>query len=182
MYLGLILSFIMGCTTPKVECKKDERVVYKAIREASNEIENKYNLHFGGISEQADHNNDCKFEVIGLIFQSDHYISKTEARKIVINISEIFLTKLNTEQVRPFLTVFPFTEKNLKISVTSSMSQAKWDLSQVLTFGFSRSEVYYRYKIQNEKYKTHDVFEPFSEALKIVQDEISSPDENEASP
>ena len=169
LIFGSILNFLFGIGNEPMKTENKFQVVHQAMNEAAKEIQTKYNLNFGGISEQTDKDNNNKYEHIGLMFNSSQYISKEEARKIVLGINEIFLSKLNTERVKPYLTVFPFTEKNIHTCITFRISKKNWDHSQISTFGFHFGKVFYWYDIPNEKYKTRKEEESYSEALKILE-------------
>lgn len=169
--MALFLSFIFGCGSCVSQEINDKRVIHNSLKEAADEIQNKYNLYFGGISEKGDKENNNKYIEIGLIFSSKRYLSKNEARKMTLDMAKIILSRLNTEKNKPFLTVYPFTEKNIDISVTLNISKQNWDYSQIAFFGILNDKIYYWYKIPNEMYNKRREYEFFPEAQRIVEDE-----------
>ena len=166
--IGFIFSLFMGSGNSSEEIN-DERLVHYAIKEAANEVQAKYGFSFAGISERGDKENDDKYEIIGFFFHSKRYVSKEEAREITIDIVNILLKKLNTPKIQPFLTVYPFSEKNLEVGVTFQIPKKNWDYSQVAFFGLNTNRVYFWYKVPNTKYGLREEYEPYDEALKKLE-------------
>jgi hypothetical protein len=171
--LGLILSFLIGSSFFGAEkTSEKKKVVHAAIQEAVIDIQKKYGLQLAGILEEGDKENENKYKVIGIYLVSKRYLSKREARKTILDMSKIFLEKLNTEQVQKYLTVTPFTERNIKFSITFAIANKHKDYSQFTFCGLSRGNLYFRYDLPNEEYKTReDKEEPYAEALKQVEEE-----------
>ncbi len=164
----LTLGLLMSCSKINSEGINDKRIIHLSIKEAATDIQKKYGFDFSGIYEECDKENNNKYKVIGLTFSTYSYKSKAEARKIIMDATNIFLEKLNTEKNRPFLTVFPFTEKNIRLSFIVKIPDKDLDYTQATFFGNSRGKIYYWYDIPNEKYKTREEQETYSEALKIL--------------
>lgn len=171
--LGLIMSLLIGSSFFGAEKTSNRKeVVHAAIHDAVIDIQKKYQLQLGGILEECDHDNDFKYKKIGLFLVSKKYLSKNEARKIIIDISKIFLGKLNTEQVQKYLTVEPFKEENITISITFAIAKKYKDYSQLTFCGMEFGNLYFKYDLPNEEYKTReDKEEPYVEALKQVEEE-----------
>ncbi len=171
--LGLIFSFVIGsscfCAEKTSEKKK---VVHGAIHDAVIDIQKKYKLQLGGIAEATDEKNDNKYKEVGLYFVSKKYLTKAEARKIIVDITRIFLEKLNTEKVQKYLTVTPFTEKGITISITFAIAKKYEDYSQIAYCGLIQGNLYFKYDLPNEEFQTReDKRETFAEALKQVEEE-----------
>ena len=151
------------------EVINDDRLVHIAIKETAEEVKAKYGFSFAGISERGDKQNGDKYEIIGLFFHSKRYVSKEDAREITIDITNMLLKRLNTPKIQPFLTVYPFTEKNLEVGITIQIPMKKWDYSQVSFFGLNTSRVYFWYEVPNTKYGLREEYEPYHEALKKLE-------------
>jgi hypothetical protein len=152
----------------------DKRVVHNAMKLTSDEVKQKYDLSFAGISEEGDKDNKDKYKVVGLFFNSKRYISKSEARNLIINITELFLKNLNTEQVRPYLTVFPFTEQNISMSIIVKVPTKNWDYSQITFCGIRQGELYYTYYIPETKFGRRTEEETYADAKKLLEQESKS--------
>lgn len=176
LIFAMLISLITGRNVDAKEIN-DDRIVHSAMKEAAEEVKNKYGLSFSGISEQSDHSNG-KYEVIGVMFSSKKYIPKDEARKLIVDITKTLLNKLNTEKVMPFLTVNPFMENNIKITVYVDVPTKNWDYSQIWFFGNRRGDIHYTYQVPNDKYKIHQENESYSDALKILKQEQKASPQN----
>lgn len=169
LMLTITIGVMMSCNNINSEEINDKRMVHQTMKEAADSIQEKYGLQFGGIFEQGDKKNNNKYQVIGLMFSTNKYISKPEARKLVLDASKIFLEKLNTENNRPFLTVFPFTENNIEIDII--VKNKARNFSEASYFGNTRGKLYYWYDIPDEKYKTRKENELYPEAQRIIEQE-----------
>lgn len=170
LIITMLLGILTACRNSDAREVNDKSIVHKAMKTAADEVEKIYGFSFSGISEEGDKSND-KYKVIGLFFSAQRYISKKEARKIIIDVTKIILSKLNDDEVSPFLTVNPFTEKNLETTIYVKVPTRDWDYSQLSFFGNREGNIFFSYAIPNEKYKTRNEKETFEETFKMVEKE-----------
>ena len=58
--------------------------------------------------------------LIGLIFEIHHRLDRINSRQMILDCAEEFLSAINSnEEIRPFLKNYPFTTKNLQLSIIS---------------------------------------------------------------
>lgn len=118
----LLLSFIGTSSVQSLflhpikeqEMGKDEKIVIPIINQTVKVLEKRHDIHFcgmgmGGMEELSS---------LTLSFQVKRILSKNEARKMILNCIEEILKNINSnEEIKPYLTNFPFSYENISISL-----------------------------------------------------------------
>ena len=159
-------------TSNSIHSDEGTKIVHEAIKKAIVSIQKKYELQLAGIAEMGDKDNDDKYLNIGLCLVSKKQFSRNEGRKIVLDVSNILLENLNQEEVKPYLTVYPFTLKNIYIGITFSMAEKDRDYSQMRSCG-----IVFPGKLDYEWYNPSDrigpglrEYETYEEALRLYKE------------
>jgi hypothetical protein len=148
------------------------KMLYSFVAKTGNKLEKKYGMSPCGIGGGA------KEDGIWLMALSfDRYgdpLTEAEARKLIINCVDDFLEAVNNdEQLKPFLKEYPFTAKNLDLTIYN------YDKGQVLNYfpyiaivtnsegkvGFFTENASTKYGYYTKKYETYD------EAIAILKRE-----------
>lgn len=101
--------------------------------------------------------------------------TKEEARRLIVDVTESFLARVNeSQEIRPFLKSYPFTSKNLDISILAFESTNRKDTfyPNIDTVSIVEGKVEFdtRDPINTKRYLTTE-FEPYEETLAIVRKE-----------
>ena len=170
-----IFTFNHGYCAQKFSDKS--KTVHRAIKLAVIGIQKKYELQLAGIKEATDYYNEERYKEVGLCLISKKYLSKNEARKIILDVSSILLEHLNQEEVKHYLTVNPFTLNDIMILLSFQIREKDKDYSQFQCCGTSLGRLYYTYDIPNQEGVYRDQYESYEEALKLNEQagDISTP-------
>lgn len=108
----LFLYIVLGGCDNRTE---DTKMVHKAVYNVARTLNNRYQLHYIGLSEAGDKEH---YKKIGLDFEMFRIISKDEGRKILIDCVEELLKEINSNpQLQPYLQPSPFTVANIEIAI-----------------------------------------------------------------
>jgi hypothetical protein len=180
--IGLIIGLLFSIFTfNKASCQQDfsdkTKTVHRAIKKAIITIQKRYELQLAGISEATDMYNEERYKEVGLCLVSKKYLSKSEGRKIVLDVSNILLEHLNQEEVKPYLTVNPFTLKNIDIGITFQILEKDKDYSKFQSCGTFLGKLFYWYDAPNTKRICRKEYESYEEALSLYEQDgdISTP-------
>lgn len=157
----------MGENFPEVD-----KALYKFIAKEGRTLGKKYNMSLigkgGGAKEK-------KLWLISMSFNRyDSYLSEEEARNLIIKCVDDCLQSINQDnELREFLYVYPFSPKNLNISIYN-YKKDRGDIfyPNIFSFGCDEGEVhFFTQEEENEfAYKTKK-YETFEEAVKILKKE-----------
>jgi hypothetical protein len=115
--------------------------------------------------------------MIGLSFQIFHPMDRNEARMRIVDCVEELLAAVNSnEEIRPFLKDYPFTSKNVQVSIYSSYPDGREALDpyiSVVSVYISDNIHFSTVEADQSTYK-HRYHEPYSEALAIVRSSMAT--------
>lgn len=98
------------------EIPTEDRALNSVIERTEKIVKKKYKLNLSVTGSSNDKN--LKFKTITLGFQINRRMSIDESRCMLIELADIFLTQINDyEEIRPYLTVFPYTYDNIDITL-----------------------------------------------------------------
>jgi len=105
--------FFVGCMFAYYKLPEDEQAVGNILQKIAKHLEIKYSMQAAGTNVGMP---DGIVELLGLDFQINHILTKDEARKILIESGEFFLSTVNADTaIRPYLKNYPFTYDNINI-------------------------------------------------------------------
>ncbi|MEI8124351.1 MAG: hypothetical protein WCG42_01190 [Parachlamydiaceae bacterium] len=111
--------------------------------------------------------------VIGLSFQILGPLSKEKLREILVDCVEEFLASINAnEQIRPFLKNYPFTEKEIDITifVVDASGRNVYDPDVLVATAFI-GKIWYNTEDKDNEFKyKQEMEEDYQTALKIVRE------------
>lgn len=114
----LLLLFIMAiffCSFFGNKISKESKIVHQIVRQISEKYERKYKLNFSGISLSAP---GGIYRKIGISFEYYGYLSKDDARKILVESATDLIEKINAnDELKPYLKNYPFTGDNVTITI-----------------------------------------------------------------
>lgn len=114
---------------------------------------------------------------IGISFQIHHPMDRNEARERLVDCVEDLLTAINeNEEIRPFLKNYPYTTKNVEISIFSNYEDGKevFDPYIRVVSLASSDTIYFSTKEPNKIPYKHEYCESYHEALTIVKGKKNS--------
>lgn len=143
--------------------RERSKILNKLISEKANKLAKQYNMQQIGTTVGMP---DGIIELLGASFQKET-ASLEEARTIVIDGCLKFLKTINSnEQLKPYLIHYPFTIKNVELTVyfdSNNYDSEANTLSVVSCFG---GNIYFFYKKKNERYGySKEIKESFEEAM-----------------
>ncbi len=105
--------------------------------------------------------------MIGLHFQIHHPLNREEARERILDCVEELLAAVNSNQeIRPFLKNYPFTTKNVQVSIISNnKGKDVFDPDIRVVSVFENDEIIFRTKEPNKVPYKNVYRESYSEAL-----------------
>jgi len=106
------LSFTHALFPDRDEVPKPDQIALDIIDETSELLKKKYGINPCGIGMSG------KFEHLSIDFKVYRSLSKEQARMILVDCVGIFLSQINhCAQIRPHLKPYPFTNKNVGITL-----------------------------------------------------------------
>lgn len=99
--------------------KEREKLQFQIINEVSEELERKYEMNSSAVGSSGD--GGCLLKSVCISFQRNKGpIPLEENRKILIHCIQTYIDAFNNnEKIRPYLFNYPFTEKNVQITIHS---------------------------------------------------------------
>jgi len=158
----LFLMFFIGCSQESKHAQLADEISYSLITD----ISKKYPMHYYCASGQLMTNVNTMSVDVGIV----KLCNVEEARKLVVNYAEEYLYRINhNEKIRPYLTKYPFTYKEIDLLFGFfDKDQKRPDPNYVVMVSLLNGDLYY-YK-KNPSSPRHDFIhkEPYEEALKIA--------------
>jgi hypothetical protein len=117
MGVTVLFSLIMGYLMPYQDVNRslEEKLVNEILFSTGEAIEKKYKIKVVG-DGAAMPGGDIR--ELSLIFNTKKRLSKQSLRKLLVECSDELLNQINSNlEIRPFLNVYPFTEKNIEIVI-----------------------------------------------------------------
>jgi len=163
----LILVFLLPfCVSCESLCK-EEILMHQIIAQHEKVQKRKYNLDLigsgGGIPDYITNFN--------LHYFSTAQVNVSEARRMFVNNVEDLLRLINSnEQLRPYMSNYPFTINNLELRLTFVNKFNKMqEPPYVANVSLINERVFYYFFDQNtNRFIDKDYIEPYSEARKLV--------------
>ncbi len=157
---------------------KHQTISYQVSKEVSNYAEKTYGLQTfqKGVDFQKNINN------LSISLGKDTNSSPEELRLIVINLSREFLKQINqNEKIRPYLSHFPFTEKDITLSI--QMKNESTNSEKVIDYVyFSCGKLFYSLMTRDGTF-TNLFEETYDEALSLYHTNHSdTPIANQSNP
>lgn len=104
------------------EMSAKRKIAYAISHSLANKFE-KIGLTFSGISEAS---KDGKYQTIELLFNTTKTLTKAQGKKLILECAEDALTAFNSSfDLRPYMNEYPFTGKNINISIYVKPNQGK---------------------------------------------------------
>lgn len=113
--------------------------------------------------------------MIGLSFQIDHPLERSEARERILDCVEELLTAFNSNQeVRPFLKNYPFTTENVQVAIFSVTKDGRevYDPYIAVVSVDQNNYITFRTEEPNNKSYKNRHKEPYAEALSMLKSKI----------
>lgn len=166
----VIALFSGGCmSSSNIEYSKEDRLVTQIEAKLAQHLAAKYGLRVVGDSTSMP---GGVIKEVGLLFQVNHLLTREEARELLVNCVQEFLSEMNSnEEIRPHLENYPFTSKNIDITVFIKDQKGKdvFDPNLGVVHARFGKLDYATYKKENEFYQHQsDYEETFEEAEKLV--------------
>jgi hypothetical protein len=172
----LALICVSLCCNINAEVKMTEKTPNSIYRPYLNEmtksfaqeITEQYGLYFsgdGGIMHE-------KIREISVSFIADRRASLEEARELEVRILQRLLEKINAnEKIRSYLCKYPFDIDNIRVSISFQRDGSHFSDGTISFVCFGReNKVYYSCNEIFTNRLEDDKEEPYSEALKIVEE------------
>lgn len=116
LFLGFNHVFVSCCASKMDALGIEDRTMYAMIHRAANQLQKKYNLSLMGQGGASDIEN--KTTEISASFETNRLLSIEEARTILLDSVDIFLTIINNDlDHRPYLQYYPFDVQGLDIAI-----------------------------------------------------------------
>lgn len=172
----LASDFLTGCQREEMK-PNDVAIHYVIERTIQNVIDLNigYRLRLIGIGGSIDHKTG-KEKTIRITFNLNHPLSKEACRWLIVNIAELFLSNINRDYVlRQYLPEGGFTFENIGVGIGFLTPDRGFLYHPDITFVSLRDgQISYATndpKDKNGGYSPYKevVYEPFEEALKIVE-------------
>lgn len=114
MKFFLVILFLLGCFSQVyAEKRKDIKLVEQHISTFSKKMSSKGFYLVGSGGEMMNN-----IKTVKLSFHIEKKSDVNEARKVIIDMAEEFLSDINADQeIRPFLSNYPFDNKNVEILI-----------------------------------------------------------------
>lgn len=164
-----IIGFDLGRNMHS-QLSEEDRVFYGFIRKEAEILGKKYGMEL--CSEGGGGGTD-KIWLMSLAFnREDPSLTEAEARKLIVNIVNDYVTAANNDaELRSHLRDYPFTPKNLELTVYNTDADGRWVFyPNIIIVSSNEGEIGYFTKDENKKYgyKT-EKYETWDEAVAILQ-------------
>lgn len=117
IFTTILFIILLGCS----QSNEEDRAYNKIMNLGSKYLKNNFDLRVIGIGAGT---TDDDQRIIILGFKIYHPIDQREARQLLVDSAEKLKEIANNdESIRPYLTNFPLTEKNLTLSIISFVSK-----------------------------------------------------------
>jgi hypothetical protein len=167
IFIALVVASL--CHTKnnfKIEYSKADLTAYQIQNRITEKLCKRHQMQFIGNSAEMPDND---IRSLGLIFQITRPLSKDEARLILIDCVQEILNAINSnEEIRPYLNSYPFTPKNVEITIFIKDSQARdlFDPDLGVVHAYKGKLDYITYVKGNKFYKHQsETEETYEEAL-----------------
>lgn len=163
-YIFIFLSLILCCCSSKDSLLSErERIGYQVISDFGKKRLPK------GLKLCAIGGGERKGKTWKLTadFKADFELTLPIARKLIVEITEELLQKINSnEKLRSYLSNYPFTDKNLNLTIFGKNEQTKAPF--LMYVGLLSSEVYYERKNPDGGLPITILKEPYEEAVRKI--------------
>ena len=106
---------------------------------------------------------------VGLTFYTNKTITLPEVRKIFVEMNEDLIARYNSnEAIRPYLDNYPFTLKNVEISLLFGKINTTTDETIVKAVHSVNGFIYYRLVPPGNSDKTEQFEEPYNDAYRLI--------------
>lgn len=173
IYILLLLFLIFACGTYFMSNRhtpSDYVIMAHQIRtDIAEKLSKRYNMQVVGVGGGM----AGSVNVIGLSFQILGPLSKEKLREILVDCVEEFLAPINAnENIRPFLKNYPFTEKEIVITIfiVDASGRNVYDPDVVVATAFNGKIWYYTEDKDNKFRYKQKIQEDYQTALKIVRE------------
>jgi hypothetical protein len=134
IFILFVLFFFSCQSIGGLHKSKKQKIVDQIIQNSFIKINKKTGLvPFGRGAEMMD-----EVKLLGLYFNSKKKISINEARELLVCAADEFLSEINcNEEIRPYLSKYPFEIENIEIEIYTPRDRMLGDLAVVsITKGF----------------------------------------------
>ena len=163
-----VVSMLLFQACDTRELKPDEQLAYEINFKVSESLEKKYNIHFMGVKLGGPE----KINLMGLMFQIKHPLSKEECRGLIVSCAKEYLTAIEEkEEFQKYLFQSPFPLQNIEIDIyIHAKDNICMRYPNISIVCINCGKIYYK-SFDDEKpygFKTTES-EPYEEALRIVK-------------
>lgn len=110
----LIISLAFGCNSMTYKLSDDEKIVNQITKETAKKLKEKKNLVLIGTGGQM----MDEIEMLSMSFNYYQEIDLNTARNLIIYAINEYLSDINNKkEIRPYLSNYPFTSKNVEIMI-----------------------------------------------------------------
>lgn len=167
--INVFMLFCFGCSSiPHVNHAKEVKLVTQIQAKLAKRLASKHHLSLSGDVTAMP---GGVIKEVGLLFHSHRILSIEEAREILVDCVQEFLSEINTnEEIRPFLENYPFTPKNIDIAIFIKDSNGIGVYDPNLnTVSASSGKLYYKTVSKDDTFNYKSEYkETFDEAFKLV--------------
>lgn len=148
----------------------------KIVAKTAKNLCKKHNMNWIGDSAGM---MDCVY-MMGMSFEIRHPLDKDEARFLLTDCAEELLTAINqNKEIRPFLSHFPATTKNVHLAIFSTEKDGNSVFDPYFeVVSISKQDfINFRTKDPNKKYGYKNEYrENYKEALELVREQLKAKD------
>lgn len=138
--LTLVLFLFCACANKESSLSEEEKLGYKAISDFGKKIRDKKLMGIGCAFE------GDKIRMLDVTFGSDIELTIPTAREIIVKLVDDFLKEINeNEKLKPCLSDYPFTDKNINMCVFGKRVKG----NDELLFSVSSRNSYVAYRKDN---------------------------------
>ena len=110
----LIISLAFGCNSMTYKLSDDEKIVNQITQETARKLKEKKNLILIGTGGQMMH----EIEMLAMSFNYYQEVDLNTARNLIVYAINEYLSNINdNKKIRPYLSNYPFTSKNVEIMI-----------------------------------------------------------------
>ena len=173
IFIGLVvLSFSMNRNVNLNQGLSEEsQVLYGFIDREAKKLGAKYGMEHCGTGGGGRDG----IWLMSLSFQRfGSHLNEEDARKLIINCSNDFIESINNDEtIRPFLKIYPFSAKNIDLTIYNYQENGRWIYyPDIFIENNAEGKIAFYTKDESEKYgyKT-EKYETYEEAVAILKKE-----------
>lgn len=167
LFLVLLIIFLaFGCDSMTYKLSDDEKIVNQITQETAKKLKEKKNLILIGTGGQMMH----EIEMLAMGFHYYQEVDLNTARNLIVYAINEYLSDINNnKEIRPYLSNYPFTSKNVEIRIFIYGPDRRKLPPEKIGYISSLKDIIRYYTRSDDD---HPIFkETYDEALKLVENE-----------